>query len=67
MNKKLNNSQAINNVRGRKTSETASRAGLTIIQNWHVLRASREGRKEIIYLMTQSTHFIYGYMASGIW
>ena len=27
----------------------------------------REGRKEMFYLMTHSTHFIYGYMASDIW
>ena len=26
-----------------------------------------EGRKEIFYLTTHSTHFIYGYMASDIW
>ena len=26
-----------------------------------------EGRKELFYLMTHSTHFIYGYMASDIW
>ena len=26
-----------------------------------------EGRKEMFYLMTHSTHFIYGYMASDIW
>ena len=25
-----------------------------------------EGRKEMFYLMTHSTHFIYGYMASGL-
>ena len=25
------------------------------------------GRKELFYLMTHSTHFIYGYMASYIW
>ena len=24
-------------------------------------------RKEIFYLMTHSTHFVYGYMASDIW
>ena len=29
----------------------------------HVL----EGRKEMFYLTTHSTHFIYGYMASDIW
>ena len=28
---------------------------------------SRTGRKEVFYLTTHSTHFIYGYMASGIW
>ena len=26
-----------------------------------------KGRKEMCYLMTRSTHFIYGYMASDIW
>ena len=25
------------------------------------------GRKEMFYLTTHSTHFIYGYMALGIW
>ena len=29
--------------------------------------ACYEGRKEMFYLMTHSTHFIYGYMASDIW
>ena len=26
----------------------------------------QEGRKEIFYLMTHSTHFIYGYMSSDM-
>ena len=26
-----------------------------------------EGRKEMLYLTTHSTHFIYSYMASDIW
>ena len=26
-----------------------------------------EGRKEMFYLTTHSTHFIYSYMASDIW
>ena len=26
-----------------------------------------EGRKDMFYLTTHSTHFIYGYMASDIW
>ena len=29
--------------------------------------AQRFGRKEMFYLTTHSTHFIYGYMASDIW
>ena len=29
--------------------------------------ASGKGRKEMFYLTTHSTHFIYGYMASDIW
>ena len=28
---------------------------------------TKEGRKEMFYLTTHSTHFIYGYMASDIW
>ena len=28
---------------------------------------SRKGRKEMFYLTTHSTHFIYSYMASDIW
>ena len=27
----------------------------------------KEGRKEMLYLMMHSTHFIYSYMASDIW
>ena len=27
----------------------------------------KEGRKEMFYLTTPSTHFLYGYMASDIW
>ena len=27
----------------------------------------QEGMKEMFYLTTHSTHFIYGYMASDIW
>ena len=30
-------------------------------------RTIPEGRKEMFYLTTHSTHFIYGYMASDIW
>ena len=28
---------------------------------------AQEGRKEMFYLTTHSTHFIYSYMASHIW
>ena len=34
-------------------------------REWNVLH--KEGRKEMFYLTTHSTHFIYGYMASYIW
>ena len=33
----------------------------------YALLIFNEGRKEIIYLTTHSTHFIYDYMASDIW
>ena len=33
---------------------------------WEDFR-KRGGRKEMFYLMTHSTHFIFGYMASHIW
>ena len=29
--------------------------------------SDKEGRKEMFYLTTHSTHFIYGYMVSDIW
>ena len=32
-----------------------------------IFHVQLEGRKEMYYLMTHSTHFIYGYMASDIW
>ena len=39
--------------------------------NMHILEKTittgQEGRKEMFYLTTHSTHFIYGYMASDIW
>ena len=42
---------------------------IIIINNsFSLLRAQKVlGRKEIFYLTTHSTHFIYGYMASDIW
>ena len=33
---------------------------------WHWTKCM-EGRKEMFYLTTHSTQFIYGYMASHIW
>ena len=32
-----------------------------------LVREGRKERKEMFYLTTHSTHFIYGYMASDIW
>ena len=31
------------------------------------MQGRKEGRKEMFYFTTHSTHFIYGYMASDIW
>ena len=33
----------------------------------YIYRERERGRKEMFYLTMQSTHFIYGYMASDIW
>ena len=33
----------------------------------NLTKLSVEGRKEMFYLTTHSTHFIYGYMVSDIW
>ena len=33
----------------------------------HAQQRRKEGRKEMFYLTTLSTHFIYGSMASDIW
>ena len=38
----------------------------TLSQNAHHQLLYEEGRKELFYLMTHSTHFIYGYMASDM-
>ena len=35
--------------------------------NLLILKPYHHGRKEMFYLTTHSTHFIYGYMASDIW
>ena len=36
---------------------------ITVIWRWTL----GKGRKEMFYLTTHSTHFIYGYLASDIW
>ena len=38
----------------------------TVIMD-HVCNVVREREREMFYLTTHSTHFIYGYMASDIW
>ena len=53
-----------------------ARFPLISVNNYNVLRwvevdkitsnLSKQGRKEIFYLTTHSTHFIYGYMASDM-
>ena len=39
----------------------------TAIIDRAISHTSKEGRKEMFYLTTHATHFIYGYMASDIW
>ena len=34
------------------------------LSEWSFIKCLKEGRKEMFYLTTHSTHFIYGYMAS---
>ena len=40
---------------------------ITVVSFQEIVRPRSKGRKEMFYLTTHSTHFIYGYMASGIW
>ena len=50
-------------------------SSLILTHHWCLQRVSRGGRlqravrreREMFYLTTHSTHFIYGYMASDIW
>ena len=46
------------------TTTTAEAATTTLLLLLLILIL---GRKEMFYLTTHSTHFIYGYMASNIW
>ena len=39
----------------------------TAVVALYELDIEKEGRKEMFYITTHSTHFIYGYMASDIW
>ena len=54
-------------------NDTVNAFWLTVISaSWTYLLEKNtsdllEGRKEMFYLTTHSTHFIYGYMASNIW
>ena len=39
----------------------------SLMERWGGLCYVRKERKEMFYLTTHTTHFIYGYMASDIW
>ena len=47
-------------------AEEAGRAP-QVHSDLEVLTGERERSKEVVYLTTHSTHFIYGYMNSDIW
>ena len=48
-------------------SSQSSTTGVTKSVVSSSLSLGWQGRKEMFYLTTHSTHFIYGYMASNIW
>ena len=59
-------------------NDTTTGSDILIAQHWLTLKAlaslseaphglTLQGRKEMFYLTTHSTHFIYGYIASDIW
>ena len=39
----------------------------SLLGNLRIRHVQMEGRKEMFYLTTHSTYFIYGYMVSNIW
>ena len=53
--------------RRRLFASTASNTPFRRAKVWTSLIRLDAGRKGMFYLMTHSTHFIYGYMASHIW
>ena len=40
---------------------------LVFVTCWAIVNTWDKGEREMFYLTTHSTHFIYGYMASDIW
>ena len=57
-------------IMGNETADAGAKGGLTIANKdmlTDIPLGINEGRKEMFYLTTHSTHFIYGYMASDIW
>ena len=45
----------------------ASKDQVVFLRFYDYCLTKKEGRKEMFYLTTHSTHFTYGYMASDIW
>ena len=58
-------------VRAINRSSLSSKSWVSFVSVVHLQQTPSsfcvEGRKEMFYLTTHSTHFIYGYMASDIW
>ena len=52
---------------GRKEGNVLFNDALNTFYLWLYGVGHMDGRKEMFYLTTHSTHFIYGYMASDIW
>ena len=51
----------------RHETESVSNTELRCCPVFSLFQGFKVGRKELFYLTTHSTHFIYGYMASDIW
>ena len=58
----------------KKTNHNSDESAINLYENLSYTKIKlkynyqiSQGRKEMFYLTTHSTHFIYGYMASDIW
>ena len=58
---------ALAGTRKYKQCDKVGRRRRVVMMLWNLDCPVGLGRKDMFYLTTHSTHFIYGYMASDIW